>query len=99
MILFLQDIEGIDIPTLVQACCSRHTGIGADGMIFVKEDPLEMVYYNQNGSRAPMCGNGIRCFAAYCFDEGINTDEVVPVQTLAGEKSYILYLRLHLKFV
>ena len=79
-------IEGIDIPTLVQACCSRHTGIGADGMIFVKEDPLEMVYYNQNGSRAPMCGNGIRCFAAYCFDEGINTDEVVPVQTLAGEK-------------
>ena len=22
-------IEGIDIPTLVQACCSRHTGIGA----------------------------------------------------------------------
>lgn len=26
-------IEGIDIPTLVQACCSRHTGIGADGMI------------------------------------------------------------------
>ena len=47
-------IEGIDIPTLVQACCSRHTGIGADGMIFVKEDPLEMVYYNQNGSRAPM---------------------------------------------
>ena len=79
-------MEDIDIPTLVQACCSRHMGIGADGMIFVKEDPLEMVYYNQDGSRAPMCGNGIRCFAAYCFDEGINADEVVPVQTLAGEK-------------
>ena len=79
-------IENINIQELVQSCCSRHTGIGADGMIFVKEAPLEMVYYNQDGSRAPMCGNGIRCFAAYCFDEGINTDEVVPVQTLAGEK-------------
>ena len=44
-------------------------------MIFVKEDLLEMVYYNQDGSRAPMCGNGIRCFAAYCFDEGITVVE------------------------
>lgn len=26
-------IEDIDIPTLVQSCCERHTGIGADGMI------------------------------------------------------------------
>lgn len=79
-------IEGIDIPRLVQACCARHTGVGADGMIFVKENPLEMVYYNQDGSRAPMCGNGIRCFAAYCFDEGICKDEILPIQTLAGEK-------------
>ena len=78
--------ETYDIEKLVRACCDRHTGIGADGMIFVKENPLEMVYYNQDGSRAPMCGNGIRCFAAYCFDEGSCTDEKIPVQTLAGEK-------------
>lgn len=78
--------ESYNIEKLVVACCDRHTGIGADGMIFVKENPLEMVYYNQDGSRAPMCGNGIRCFAAYCFDEGICQDEGIPVQTLAGEK-------------
>ncbi len=30
-----------------------------------------MIFYNQDGSRAPMCGNGIRCFAAFCRDEGI----------------------------
>ena len=79
-------MEDIDVLKLVQSCCDRHTGIGADGMIFVKEDPFEMVYYNQDGSRAPMCGNGIRCFAAYCFDEGIHTDEVLAIKTLAGEK-------------
>lgn len=64
----------------------------------MKKDPLEMVYYNQDGSRAPMCGNGIRCFAAYCFDEGINIEETVPVATLAGQKSCIVYLHLLLKF-
>lgn len=79
-------MEGINIPEFVQACCDRHTGIGADGMIFVKDNPLEMIYYNQDGSRAPMCGNGIRCFASYCFDEGICTDEILPIQTLAGQK-------------
>lgn len=78
--------ENYDIEKLVISCCDRHTGIGADGMIFVKENPLEMIYYNQDGTRAPMCGNGIRCFAAYCFDEGICQDERIPVQTLAGEK-------------
>ena len=79
-------IESIDMPSLVQACCDRHTGIGADGMIFVKENPLEMIYFNQDGTRAPMCGNGIRCFAAYCYDEKIDTQERLIIQTLAGPK-------------
>lgn len=79
--------EGLDRTALVRAACDRHTGIGADGMIFVKQHPLEMIYFNQDGSRAPMCGNGIRCFAAFCYDEGICTDALFPVQTLAGEKT------------
>jgi len=32
-----------------------------------------------------MCGNGIRCFARYCYDEGICTETKFPVITLAGE--------------
>lgn len=80
------DAEGVDRAALVRAACDRHLGIGADGMILVREQPLEMLYYNQDGSRAPMCGNGIRCFAAFCYDEGICTDTLFPVQTLAGEK-------------
>lgn len=66
--------------------CDRHTGIGADGLIAVKQNPLEMIYYNQDGSRAPMCGNGIRCFSKYCFDHGFDLENPFPVQTLAGEK-------------
>ena len=69
----------------VNLCCVT-TGVGADGFIVVREEPqLEMVFFNQDGSRAPMCGNGIRCFAQYCMDKGIRDEAVYPVATLAGE--------------
>lgn len=69
----------------VNVCCIN-TGVGADGFIVVREKPqLEMVFFNQDGSRAPMCGNGIRCFAQYCMDKGIREEAEYPVKTLAGE--------------
>lgn len=79
-------IKDLDIVKFVQKVCDRHSGIGADGAIFVKEDPTEMIYYNQDGSRAPMCGNGIRCFAGFCYEEGLHQEKDLKVQTLAGEK-------------
>ena len=69
---------------LAKAICHRHLGIGADGLIVVKNHPLEMIFYNSDGSRAPMCGNGIRCFAKYCYDEDICRERVYSVETLAG---------------
>ena len=66
--------------------CAEHTGAGADGLIAVREEPeLEMVFFNRDGSRAPMCGNGIRCFANFCYDENIRRDRSYPVKTLAGD--------------
>lgn len=79
-------IEEKDVVDFVRQVCDRHTGIGADGCILVKQDPLEMIFYNGDGSRAPMCGNGIRCFAKYCYDEGIQQEEDYDVITLAGIK-------------
>jgi diaminopimelate epimerase len=66
--------------------CPRPTGIGADGLIVVRRNPHEMAIYNSDGSRAPMCGNGIRCFAHYCFDEEVVSPALreYDVQTLAG---------------
>ena len=66
--------------------CDVNTGVGADGMIIVRREPaLEMVFYNRDGSRAPMCGNGIRCFAHFCREEGIRSESSYPVKTLAGD--------------
>ena len=86
-----QDVKDIDLGELAIKACDRHTGIGADGLIIVQEDPLEMIFYNQDGSRAPMCGNGIRCFSAYCTDEKIVEKDKFTVSTLAGNQESAVF--------
>lgn len=56
---------------LVKKLCDRHTGIGADGFLFVHKQPLRMEYFNCDGTTAPMCGNGMRCFARYVYEKQI----------------------------
>ena len=81
-----KDVRACDLCVLAEKMCSEHTGIGADGFMAVKTEPgLEMIFYNRDGSRAPMCGNGIRCFAKFCYDERICTDRQFPVETLADK--------------
>ena len=56
-------------PTeLVRFLCDRHCGVGADGVLWVKRPANEMVVFNADGSLAGMCGNGLRCVAAYLLD-------------------------------
>lgn len=58
----------------IREACNRHTGIGADGLIVVAPSEVydfEMIYYNSDGSKAKMCGNGARCAAALCQMLGI----------------------------
>ena len=77
--------ENMDYEALAIKCCNRHIGIGADGLIVVKQNPLEMVFYNSDGSIAKMCGNGIRCFGAYCLDNNIVDNDNFNVLTGAGD--------------
>jgi diaminopimelate epimerase len=66
---------GTDVATLAKTLCDRHFGIGADGLIWADapstpEFDVQFVYYNSDGSRAEMCGNGIRCFARFLQAQG-----------------------------
>ena len=86
---YLSDVQPeTDIGLTAIKVCDRHIGIGADGLIIVKKDPLFMDVYNSDGSRSAMCGNGIRCFAKYCIDNGIISQGVIEfdVGTLSGIK-------------
>jgi len=66
----------------------RHLGIGADGVIFLKHsDKFDAKFsvYNPDGSKAEMCGNGIRCFAKYVHENTVLQKERLEVETLAGK--------------
>lgn len=57
----------------IQHVCDRHFGIGADGVLIIcpsQTADFRMLIYNADGSRAKMCGNGIRCSAKYMWDSG-----------------------------
>ena len=73
-----------DYTKLAQSMCNYNTGIGADGLIIVKTNPLEMIFYNQDGTRGKMCGNGVRCFGKYVLDNIYPTHEHLSIVTLAG---------------
>jgi len=75
-------------PEFVARICRRHFGVGADGVIFVQHsDELDakFSFYNPDGSKAEMCGNGIRCFAKYVYENTVLQNEKLEVETLAGK--------------
>jgi diaminopimelate epimerase len=76
-------------PDEVEALCRRHTGIGADGVIFAcasSAADAAMRIFNADGSEAEMCGNGIRCLAKYLFEKmGMNRDDMF-IETGAGAR-------------
>ncbi|MCF7805064.1 MAG: diaminopimelate epimerase [Candidatus Marinimicrobia bacterium] len=51
------------LPEFVRDACSRHTGVGADGVLLLEnslEADYRMRYINSDGGRVKMCGNGAR---------------------------------------
>jgi len=59
---------------LISKLCDRRFGIGGDGLILIEkslEFDFEMVYFNSDGFKGTMCGNGGRCAADYAIRSGI----------------------------
>lgn len=71
----------------IEGLCDRRFGVGADGVLVITRDsPVQMEYWNADGSAAEMCGNGLRCVARYAYDRGWAPDRNFTVATPVGER-------------
>lgn len=79
----------------VRALCSQAFGIGADGFIRCVRagGAWFMDYRNADGSKAEMCGNGVRVFVDHLRREGLvrlAPGESLDVLTRGGERTVVL---------
>jgi len=67
-------LRAVDLPAFVKKVCDRSRSVGADGAILIENSrrtDFRWRFYNADGSRAEMCGNGGRCAARFAVERGI----------------------------
>jgi diaminopimelate epimerase len=67
-------LRGVDLPDFVGKVCDRSRSIGADGVIVIEKSRranFRWKFFNADGSRAEMCGNGGRCAARFAVERNI----------------------------
>lgn len=94
--VIINDMEGFLslTPDEVRLLCDRHYGVGADGLIVARPSRIAdayMLFYNPDGSLAEMCGNGIRCFAKFLYDQQLVNRKNMKIETKAGVKEVELF--------
>ncbi|MCD7750266.1 MAG: diaminopimelate epimerase [Lachnospiraceae bacterium] len=80
-------------PDFVRKVSDRHFGVGSDGVIFInpsKNADFEMEMWNADGTRAEMCGNGIRCVAKYVYDKRLTDRIHLLIESMGQVKSLTL---------
>ena len=96
--IFIENFDGsITYPeSLCVNLCSRHYGIGGDGIVLIEKSTIadaKMRTFNKDGSEGRMAGNNIRCVAKYLFDKGLVRSERLTIETQSGVYSMDLHLR------
>jgi len=77
------------LEQLIVGACRRRMSAGADGLILIEESSqadFRWRFYNADGSRAEMCGNGARCAARFANLSGI-ADTKMAFETDVGRVS------------
>jgi diaminopimelate epimerase len=81
---------GAEAADFARRVCSRHHGIGADGLMLVdlRPDGARMRLLNADGSPAEISGNGVRCLAAWlAMTDGRSAGSTLTIDTDAGPKA------------
>lgn len=82
-----EKLQRRNLGELAKNLCQRRFSVGADGLLLAcksKVADVKMRIFNPDGSEAEMCGNGIRCLAKFCYENGIVQKSTFKIETLAG---------------
>lgn len=79
---------------LAELMCHRHTGAGADGVIYysIGENEMDFEIFNRDGSEAELSGNGMAGVSALMFYQGIFKDSLI-LNTRTGPKTHFMLER------
>ncbi|EJL28595.1 diaminopimelate epimerase [Brevibacillus sp. BC25] len=92
---FEEDLSGVDLPELARRVSERNFGIGGDGLILImpsERADFRMRVFNNDGSEAKNCGNGLRCVSKYVYDHGLTQQKTFTVETLGGTVTPVVSL-------
>ena len=70
----------LDNSDKIRFLCDRKFGIGADGLIIIRNHDkfdFEMFYFNSDGMQGSLCGNGSRCAIAFGINNNLLKNKVV----------------------
>ncbi|UUX35041.1 diaminopimelate epimerase [Fundicoccus culcitae] len=95
--VYINDLDGT-IPNLSELAIEMsrpHFGVGSDGLIALQpssEADFKMRMFNADGSEGRMCGNGIRCLAAFAYENSLTDKTNLTIETLSGVKTVQLMM-------
>ncbi|KMZ39929.1 MULTISPECIES: diaminopimelate epimerase [Bacillales] len=92
---FEEDLSRVDLPELARRVSDRNFGIGGDGLILImpsERADFRMRVFNNDGSEAKNCGNGLRCVSKYVYDHSLTKQTTFTVETLGGTVTPVVSL-------
>ncbi|MCH5584790.1 diaminopimelate epimerase [Shimazuella sp. AN120528] len=84
------------VSELAVQVCDRHTGIGADGLVFIlpsEKADFQMRIFNADGTEAQQCGNAVRCVSKYYYERMDNSKTNILVETKRDVQPIVLQVK------
>lgn len=85
--MFKEKIPESQLSETAVRVADKNKGIGSDGMILIypsQKAAVKMRVFNNDGSEAKNCGNGLRCVAKYSYEHGLVSNRNFSIETIGG---------------
>ena len=97
-----EELFDVNDSALINALCQRSFGIGADGLILLRDDKdydFRMIYFNSDGFESSLCGNGARCIVKFAHLLEITSENINFITTAGVHQARISESDVSIKFV